>query len=158
EVAATARGRSFSKVADLKEKGAFTYELDVNAGQEDLHAIAEGIINDHGQVDLLSIVLVGRTSLLAACYASLMYFDSTNVFAPLDINRAFLPYMRERRTGTIERLKFHRSVEMISVYCATKHAVRALSVGVEREISPIGLRNVCFEPRRFRTNVLTADN
>lgn len=26
---------------------------------------------------------------------------STNVFAPLNINRAFLPYMRERKTGTI---------------------------------------------------------
>lgn len=26
---------------------------------------------------------------------------STNVFAPMNLNRAFLPYMRARKTGTV---------------------------------------------------------
>lgn len=26
---------------------------------------------------------------------------STNVFGPLNVNRAFLPYMRERKSGTV---------------------------------------------------------
>lgn len=50
---ATARGRSFSKLADLEARGAATYELDVNASQDDLHALAKKIIDDHGHVDVI---------------------------------------------------------------------------------------------------------
>lgn len=52
-VIATARGRSFSKLADLKERGADTYELDVNAPQETLHEFAKKIIGAHGRVDVI---------------------------------------------------------------------------------------------------------
>lgn len=50
---ATARGRSFSKLADLEARGAATYELDVNASQDDLHTFAKKIIDDHGHVDVI---------------------------------------------------------------------------------------------------------
>lgn len=53
KVIATARGRSFSKLADLKEQGADTYELDVNAPQDTLHDFAKNIIKTHGRVDVV---------------------------------------------------------------------------------------------------------
>ena len=48
---ATARARSFSKLADLKTRGAYTYELDVTAQDDDLQDFAKRIIEEHGHVD-----------------------------------------------------------------------------------------------------------
>lgn len=53
KVIATARGRSFSKLADLKEQGADTYELDVNAPQDTLYDFAKNVIKAHGRVDVV---------------------------------------------------------------------------------------------------------
>lgn len=53
KVIATARGRSVSKITDLKEKGADTYELDVNAPLDDLHVFAKKIVQAHGRVDVV---------------------------------------------------------------------------------------------------------
>ena len=53
KVIATTRARSFSKLADLKSKGAHTYELDVTAADEDLQDFARRIIEEHGHVDVI---------------------------------------------------------------------------------------------------------
>lgn len=63
KVIATARGRSFSKIAELKEKGADTYELDVNAPLDDLHAFARKVVETHGRVD----VLLNNAGMLHSC-------------------------------------------------------------------------------------------
>ncbi|KAI0342153.1 NAD(P)-binding protein [Trametopsis cervina] len=160
---ATARARSFDKLADLKEKGADTYELDVNASQDDLHAFAKKIIEKHGHVDVVvnnAGYMQTNTQEASAPEEVLQQFN-TNVFAPMNINRAFLPYMRERKTGTIVwigSIAGWRSNAVGSMYAATKHAVRALSLGLHQEILPFGLRSVCFEPGYFRTNFLGPEN
>lgn len=53
KVIATARGRSFAKLADLKEKGADTLELDVTAPLDTLHEFAKQAIAIHGRIDVL---------------------------------------------------------------------------------------------------------
>ena len=53
KVIATARSRSISQLDDLKAKGAYAYELDVNAPQTDLNAFAQKIIDAHGHVDVI---------------------------------------------------------------------------------------------------------
>ena len=63
---ATARARSFSKLADLKARGAFTYELDVTAQDEDLQDFAKRIIEEHGRVD----VVVNNAGRLFAVFRS----------------------------------------------------------------------------------------
>lgn len=40
----------------------------------------------------------------------------------------------------------------------TNHLSIALSVSLDDEISPLGLRSICIEPGYFRTDFLTADN
>ena len=50
---ATARARSFSKLADLNARGAYTYELDVTAQDEGLQDFARRIIEEHGHVDVV---------------------------------------------------------------------------------------------------------
>ena len=53
QVIATARGRSFDKLADLKEKGADILELDVNWPLETLHVTAKKAVDIHGRVDVV---------------------------------------------------------------------------------------------------------
>jgi len=79
----------------------------------------------------------------------------------LNVARAFLPYMRQRKTGSIVwigSLGGYRGVSGIGIYCATKHAVRGIAESLHEEISPLGLRSLVFELGYFRTDLLTADN
>jgi len=163
KVIATARGRSVSKLADLKEKGADTYELDVNASLEDLHAFAKKAVEVHGRIDVLvnnaGYMEVGMLEINTP-EETLQQFN-TNVFAPLNLNRAFLPYMRQRRSGTvvwIGSIGGWRGASGAGLYAATKHTVRALAETLDMEIQPFGLRSICFEPGYFRTSFLTPDN
>lgn len=163
KVIATARGRSLAKLADLKNQGADVLELDATSPLETLHGIAKQAIAFHGRVDVLvnnaGYIEVGALEENTP-EESFNQFN-TNVFGPLNVNRAFLPYMRERKTGTvvwIGSVGGWRGVATAGLYAATKHAVRALSVSLHDEISPLGLRSICFEPGYFRTNFLTADN
>ena len=41
---------------------------------------------------------------------------STNVFGPLNVNRAFLPYMRERKSGTVVWLGSIAAYECVVIF------------------------------------------
>ena len=66
KVIATARGRSFAKLADLKEQGAEIMELDVNAPLDVLHAAAKKAVDVYGHVD----VVVNNAGRLYVLWAS----------------------------------------------------------------------------------------
>lgn len=105
---------------------------------------------------------------------------STNVFGPLNVARAFLPYLRAQRTGTVlwvGSLGAWLVMPSLGLYMATKLAVRGwfaifwslsnkilidehagLSETLHAEISPLGLRSICFEPGGFRTAALKPDH
>ena len=53
KVIATARGRTVSKLEDLKNAGAATLELDVTSPLPKLHEVAKEAIGIYGQVDVL---------------------------------------------------------------------------------------------------------
>ena len=53
KVISTARARSLPKLAELKEKGAATLELDVTAPLSELHAVAAKAIAIYGHVDVV---------------------------------------------------------------------------------------------------------
>jgi len=69
--------------------------------------------------------------------------------------------MRERRTGSIV---FMGSVggwigsPASGLYCATKWALRGINRSLHEEISPLGLRSICFNLGGFRTSFLTPDH
>ena len=53
KVIATARARSFAKIADLRDHGADILELDVTAPLEDIHQVAKKAVQLHGRVDVV---------------------------------------------------------------------------------------------------------
>lgn len=80
----------------------------------------------------------------------------TNVFGLLDVTRAFLPQMRERRSGRIINVSsvVGRVVFAgMGVYSATKFALEALSDALRMELAPFGVSVVLIEPGFVKTDI-----
>lgn len=80
----------------------------------------------------------------------------TNVFGLLDVTRAFLPQMRERRSGRIVNVSsvVGRVVfPGMGVYSATKFALEALSDALRMELAPFGVSVVLVEPGFVKTDI-----
>ncbi|KAF8805492.1 NAD(P)-binding protein [Phlegmacium glaucopus] len=162
KVIATGRARSIAKLEELKAKGADIIELDVTAPLDTLHEVAKKAIAIHGRVDVLvnnaGYLLVGAIE--ESTPEETFNQFNTNVFGALNVTRAFLPYMREKRTGTvifIGSLWGWRSAPYAGIYATSKWALRGISESLHDEISPLGLRSVCIDFGYFRTSVLEAD-
>jgi NAD(P)-dependent dehydrogenase (short-subunit alcohol dehydrogenase family) len=160
KVIATARGRSFAKLKDLQEKGADTIELDITWTLDKLREVAREAIAIHGRVDVLvnnaAYMLLGSLEENTP-EESIDQFNA-NVFGALNTTRAFLPHMRERRTGTvvfIGSVVGWQSWAYGGVYAASKWALRGISQTLHDEISPFGLRSTCVNLGYFRTPVLS---
>lgn len=85
----------------------------------------------------------------------------TNVFGLLNVTRAVLPGMRERRAGHV--LNFSsvgglRSAPGFGVYCSTKFAVEGLSEALHAELAPLNVRVTVIEPGYFRTEFLESNS
>ncbi|CAN7362330.1 oxidoreductase [Polaromonas sp. LjRoot131] len=81
----------------------------------------------------------------------------TNVFGLLNVTRAVLPSMRERRSGhviNISSLGGYQSGPGFGVYCSTKFAVEGLSEALHGELAPLGIHVTVVEPGYFRTDFL----
>ncbi|TFY74092.1 hypothetical protein EWM64_g9920 [Hericium alpestre] len=103
KVIATARTRSVCKLDELKKAGAAILELEVTAPLEELHALAKKAVAIYGRVDVLvnNAGYFHVAALEEATPQETMEQFNTNIFGGLNMCRAFLPYMRPRRTGTV---------------------------------------------------------
>ena len=85
----------------------------------------------------------------------------TNVFGLLNVTRAVLPSMRERRSGhviNISSLGGYQSGAGFGVYCSTKFAVEGLSEALHGELAPLGIHVTVVEPGYFRTDFLDGNS
>jgi len=159
-VIATARARSIHTLAPLKEMGAAILELDVTAPLEKLESIASEAVKIYGKVD----VLVNNAGVYNAPgpVENLTPEDTVNqfnanLFGPLNVSRAFLPYMRERRSGTIAWIGStgsHRHIPNSGIYCATKAAMISISEALNSELEAFNIRSICFDLGVFRTDIM----
>ena len=79
------------------------------------------------------------------------------MFGLLNVTRAMLPAMRERRQGhviNISSVGGFRSGPGFGVYCSTKFAVEGLSEALRAELAPLGVHVTVVEPGYFRTEFL----
>lgn len=163
KVIATARARSLHLLADLKEKGAETLELDVTAPLDDLKKVADKAVAIYGRVDVLvnnaGYLLVG--ALEESTPEETFDQFNTNVFGALNVTRAFLPHMRARRTGTFVwtgSVAGWVAAPGAGLYSTTKWALRGISESLHAEVSPLGLRSICLDFGYFRTAFLSPDH
>lgn len=80
---------------------------------------------------------------------------ATNVFGLVEVTQAFLPEMRARGAGKVVNVSsvVGRVVfPLQGVYCATKHAVEALTDALRAEVRSFGIYVSLVEPGMIRSN------
>lgn len=76
-----------------------------------------------------------------------------NVWGTYAVIQAALPFMKERKAGHILNFSSIAGIRAgpgSTVYCASKHAVEALSEGLSQEVKDFGIKVTLIEPGYFR--------
>ncbi|MDD5094161.1 MAG: oxidoreductase [Dehalococcoidia bacterium] len=80
-------------------------------------------------------------------------FD-VNVFGLAQVTKAVLPLMRQQQAGTIVNIASvvgRVALPVAGWYCASKHAVEALSDAMRGELKPFGIKVIVIEPGAIKT-------
>jgi NAD(P)-dependent dehydrogenase (short-subunit alcohol dehydrogenase family) len=78
-----------------------------------------------------------------------------NVFGPLNVLRAVLPHLRERRSGhvlNITSIGGLKTFPGVGVYNASKFALEAIGESLAQQVGPLGIKVTNIEPSGFRTD------
>ena len=158
-VIATARDASkLDKLLTKYPDAARTFSLDVTKAAE-IEAVAQKAIAAFGQVDVLvnnaGYGVNGAIEEVSEDEFEPMF--QTNIYGLIRTTRAFLPHMRERRSGHIFNLS---SIGGLiggagwGFYNTTKFAVEGFSEALAAEMKPLGISVTIVEPGPFRTDFL----
>jgi short-subunit dehydrogenase len=157
-----ATGRKLPELAALKtEAGSLkldTLTLDVTSPASIAAAVsAVDVLTNKRGLDVLvnnaGFGVLGPTSEIGDAEMRRQY--ETNVFGLMNVTRAFLPKMIERRTGRVVNVSSvggRITLPYFGVYNSTKYAVEALSDALRYELRPFGIDVSLIEPGIIRTN------
>jgi NAD(P)-dependent dehydrogenase (short-subunit alcohol dehydrogenase family) len=79
----------------------------------------------------------------------------TNLYAPIEVTRAILPYMRKQRSGRIMQISSiggRIGTPGVSIYQAAKFGLSGFAEALSREVMPLGIKVTSVEPGGFRTD------
>lgn len=79
----------------------------------------------------------------------------TNLYAPIEVTRAVLPYMRQQGSGRILQISSvggRVGGPGLTIYQAAKFGLGGFSEALAKEVSPLGIHVTCIEPGGFRTD------
>jgi len=79
----------------------------------------------------------------------------TNLYAPIEVTRAVLPYLREQRSGHILQISSvggRVGNAGLTMYQAAKFGLGGFSEALAKEVALFGIRVTCVEPGGFRTD------
>jgi len=157
-VVATARDAASIEKRLGTQPGLLAVTLDVTDEAQAAEATAAAL-RHFGRIDILvnnaGYGLLGAVEEASADEVRRLY--ETNVFGLLNVTRAVLPQMRERRSGhviNISSLGGVRSAAGFGVYCSTKFAVEGITEALHAELAPLGIHATVVEPGYFRTEFL----
>jgi NAD(P)-dependent dehydrogenase (short-subunit alcohol dehydrogenase family) len=131
--------------------------LDVTVPASRDKVISE-VLARHGQIDVL-INNAGLCSLDASEVlgeGDLRALFETNVFGAFSLIMAVLPAMRARRSGRIVNVTSVASFmapQFMTGYAATKHALDAISVGMDLELKDFDVRVTSVAPAAYGTSL-----
>ncbi|TPG33355.1 SDR family NAD(P)-dependent oxidoreductase [Flavobacterium pectinovorum] len=154
-------GRRIDRLAQLeKELSAFTevhslsFDVrDKNAAFDSIHNLPEEfstidvLINNAGNAHGLDPIQTGNVDDWDAMI-------DINVKGLLYVSKAIIPQMVERKSGHIINIGSIAAKEVYpngNVYCASKHAVDAISNGMRMDLNPYGIRVGAIHPGMVET-------
>jgi NAD(P)-dependent dehydrogenase (short-subunit alcohol dehydrogenase family) len=157
-VRSAAKADGVRRAADERGVQVRTVEMDVDdpascaAGVEEVAAMTGGgpwaLVNNAGFAQSGAVEDVTDEQARAQL--------ETNVVAPVRLARLVLPAMRERGEGRIVNVSSvagRLSTPLMGWYCASKHALEAVSDALRIEVEPDGVRVVLVEPGMFGTDI-----
>ncbi|CAM4066726.1 short chain dehydrogenase [Pedobacter westerhofensis] len=157
KVAATAR--NISSLDDLVTRfkdAIYPMELDVNNADQVRRVIADAV-NHFGRIDVLvNNAGFGITGAVEGFSDEQVRSQlETNLYAPIAITRAVLPFMRAQRSGHILQISSmggRVGSGGVSVYQAAKFGLSGFSEGLAIEVADFDIKVTCVEPGGFRTD------
>ena len=161
-VVATARNKQKIEEQFGNAPNVHALSLDVT-DKECVESAVKEAVNRFGGID----VLVNN-----AGYGLLGWFENmtdeqirslyeTNGFGVMNVTRAILPGMRERKSGhifTITSVSGIFSVAGGAIYASSKFAVEGLMEGLAQEVKPLGISSTIIEPGFFKTDFLDSSS
>ena len=150
-----ATARRPEPLQNLIRQGLIAEKLDVTS-EDDIRRVARTIFQTHGALDMLinnagygviaPIVEVESDTLVKQFH--------TNVFAPLELVRQFVPPMIKKGKGTVVNIGSVSGVlttPFSGAYCASKAALHALSDALRLELAPFGIKVITVQPGGVRS-------
>lgn len=120
--------------------------------------VVSDVMARHGQIDVLinnaGLCSVGASEVLGE--GDLRAQFETNVFGAFSLTMAVLPSMRARRSGRIVNVTSVASYMaplFMTGYAATKHALDAISVGMDLELKDFNIRVTSVAPAAYGTGL-----
>lgn len=158
---AVVTARKPEEIQDLvqgHEEAALALKLDVTDAAE-VKAVAKHAEQKFGRVDVL--VNNAGYGYLAAIEEgeddAVRKLMETNFFGLVEMTKAVLPGMRERKSGHIVNISSIGGLVSFAAtgyYHAAKYAVEGLSESLSIEVAPLGIKVMIVEPGPFRTDWL----
>lgn len=157
KVAATARNTDH--LNDLKAKypdQLYPVKLDVTNYEEVYKAVADTVAH-FGRIDVLvNNAGFGITGAAEAFTDEQVRTQlETNLYAPIEITRAVLPYMRKQRSGRILQISSvggRVGNPGLTMYQAAKFGLGGFTEALAKEVLPLGIFVTSVEPGGFRTD------
>jgi NAD(P)-dependent dehydrogenase (short-subunit alcohol dehydrogenase family) len=156
-VAATARNPK--KLDDLVVKypnQILPIELDVTKYEQVYQLVADTVAH-FGKIDVLvnnaGFGIIGAAE--AFTDQQVRSQLETNLYAPIELTRAVLPYMRAQRSGRILQISSvggRVAGAGLTMYQAAKFGLSGFSEALAKEVAHLGIRVTSVEPGGFRTD------
>ncbi|GAA0614021.1 SDR family oxidoreductase [Virgibacillus siamensis] len=136
---------------------AIAVETDVT-NKDEVDLLAEKAVNTFGKVD----IYVNNAGLMLLSKVQKGHVDEWDQMIDVNIKgvlygiNSVLPKMLERKNGhlvNVSSVAGHEVSKVNSVYSATKFAVRALSMGLEKELARTGVRVTNISPGAVDTDL-----
>jgi NAD(P)-dependent dehydrogenase (short-subunit alcohol dehydrogenase family) len=135
---------------------ACAYQLDLTNSAE-IPVLVRQVIQDMGGIDVLvnnaGYGFVGAVEEMTD--SEVRHLFETNFFGMVNLIKAVLPHMRERRSGHILAVSSSAGVVGVSgvaMYSATKFAMEGLCDGLAGEVAPFGIKVTVLKPGGMRTD------
>lgn len=157
QVAATARQpQQLGDLAAKYPQQVLPIQLDVTDKEQVRLAVAQAVAF-FGRIDVLvnnaGFGITGATE--AFTDEQVRSQLETNLYAPIEITRAVLPYMRKQRSGRILQVSSiggRLGTSGVSIYQAAKFGLGGFSESLAKEVAPLGIKVTSVEPGGFRTD------